>query len=181
MTVKGRRGARVVVGVDIGGTFTDLVLMAGGGRAPATLKILTTSQDPAQAVITGVRDLLARQGIELRELTRLVHGTTLATNAIIEKKGARTGLLTTEGFRDVLQTGTELRYDLYDLFIEFPAPLVPRERRLPIAERTDWSGMIRRPVDPEAVAEAARRLAAEGVGSIAICFLHSYANPENED
>jgi N-methylhydantoinase A/oxoprolinase/acetone carboxylase beta subunit len=170
-----------VVGVDIGGTFTDLVVMADRGRAPATHKILTTSRDPAEAVIQGVRDLVAGQGLALRDVTLLVHGTTLATNALIERKGAKTALLTTEGFRDVLQTGTELRYDLYDLFIEFPTPLVPRDLRVPIPERTDWSGKIRRPVDRHAVEEAARRLVAEGVESIAICFLHSYASGENEE
>src|SRR5262249_46321730 len=172
---------RVVVGVDIGGTFTDLVVMADGGRAPATHKILTTSRDPAEAVIQGGRDLLTGQGLSHRDLTLLVHGTTLATNALIERKGAKTALLTTEGFRDVLQTGTELRYDLYDLFIEFPAPLVPRDLRIPIPERTDWSGKIRRPVDRHAVEDAARRLVANGVESIAVCFLHSYASAENEE
>ena len=175
------RTIRATVGVDIGGTFTDLVLLRGGGRPPATHKILTTSRDPAEAVIRGIRDLLAGQGLGLGEVTLLVHGTTLATNAIIERKGAKTALLTTEGFRDVLQTGTELRYDLYNLFIEFPAPLVPRHLRLPVAERTDWSGKIRQPVDPGAVADVVRRLVADGVESIAICFLHSYANSQNEE
>lgn len=175
------RGTRITVGVDIGGTFTDLVLMSDRGRPLATHKVLTTPRDPAEAVITAVRELVAAQGVSLRDLTLLVHGTTLATNALIERKGAKTALLTTEGFRDVLQTGTELRYDLYDLFIEFPAPLVPRHLRVPIAERTDWSGKIRRPVDPREVADAVRSLVAEGVESIAICFLHSYANAENEE
>ena len=172
---------RVVVGVDIGGTFTDLVVLADRGRPPATHKILTTSRDPAEAVIRGVRDLVAGQGLALSDATLLVHGTTLATNALIERKGAKTALLTTEGFRDVLQTGTELRYDLYDLFIEFPAPLVPRQLRVPIAERTDWSGKVRRPVDRRAVEDATRRLVAQGVESVAICFLHSYASAENEE
>src|SRR5262249_399625 len=172
---------RVVIRVDIGGTFTDLVGMAGQGRAPATYKILTTSRDPAEAVIQGVRDLVAGQGLLLRDVKLLCHRPPLATNALIERKGAKTALLTTEGFRDVLQTGTELRYDLYDLLIEFPTPLVPRELRVPIAERTDWSGKIRRPVDRHAVEEAARRLVADGVESIAICFLHSYASGENEE
>ncbi len=169
------------MGVDIGGTFTDLVLMAGRGRAPASLKVLTTPHDPAEAVIKGVRDLIAAQGLGFRDLVLLVHGTTLATNAIIERKGAKTALLTTAGFRDVLQTGTELRYDLYDLHLEFPAPLVPRHLRVPIAERTDWSGTIRRRVDEGEVAGAVRDLAGQGAESIAICFLHSYANPENEE
>jgi N-methylhydantoinase A/oxoprolinase/acetone carboxylase beta subunit len=175
------RVGRAVVGVDIGGTFTDLVLLSNGARPPALRKVLTTPGDPADAVIQGIHDLVATEGLKLSRLALLVHGTTLATNAIIERKGARTALLTTEGFRDVLQTGTELRYDLYDLFIEFPAPLVPRELRIPVAERTDWAGRIRRSVDGAQVAEAVRSLAARGVESIAICFLHSYANPENEE
>ena len=172
---------RVLIGVDIGGTFTDLVLMGRGGHPPVTHKILTTPRDPADAVIRGVGDLVAAQKIPLGAVTRLVHGTTLATNAIIERKGAKTGLLTTEGFRDVLQTGTELRYDLYDLFVDFPAPLVPRHLRLPVPERTDWSGQVRRRVEPADVTRAVQQLLAEGVESVAICFLHSYANPENEE
>jgi N-methylhydantoinase A/oxoprolinase/acetone carboxylase beta subunit len=167
--------------VDIGGTFTDLVLLAGPRTPPATRKVLTTARDPSQAVVAGVRDLLAGQGLGLGQVALLVHGTTLATNAIIERKGAVTALLTTEGFRDVLQTGTELRYDLYDLLIEFPEPLVPRQRRLGISERTDWNGKVRRPVDPAEVARAVRVLAETGVESLAICFLHSYANAQNEE
>jgi N-methylhydantoinase A/oxoprolinase/acetone carboxylase beta subunit len=178
-----RRGAGtgVTIGVDIGGTFTDLVLVAASGRPPTTHKVLTTSREPSEAVIRGVRDLVATQRLGLGDVTLLVHGTTLATNAIIERKGARTALLTTEGFRDVLQTGTELRYELYDLLIEFPEPLVPRERRVGIAERTDWSGTVRRSVDAAEVAAAVRALVEGGVESVAICFLHSYANPQNEE
>ncbi len=172
---------RVIIGVDIGGTFTDLVVMGVPGRPPATTKILTTARDPSGAVIQGVRDLVAGQGLRLDDVTLLVHGTTLATNAIIERKGAITALLTTEGFRDVLQTGTELRYDLYDLLIEFPTPLVLRERRIGIAERTDWDGKVRRPVDPAEVAKAVRALVESGVESLAICFLHSYASAQNEE
>ncbi len=172
---------RATVGVDIGGTFTDLVLLAAGEGAPARHKVLTTSRDPAEAVIHGVRELVTSRGVSLADVTLLVHGTTLATNAIIERKGAKTALLTTEGFRDVLQTGTELRYDLYDLLIEFPAPLVPRDLRLPVAERTDWAGQIRRPVDVDQVARLVRGLADDGVESLAICFLHSYANAESEE
>jgi len=182
---KGRDGVeargRVVVGVDIGGTFTDLVLLPGGRRPAASHKLLTTPRDPAEAVMRGVRELLAAQGLAPDEVTLLVHGTTLATNAIIERKGAKTALLTTLGFRDVLETGTEMRYDLYDLFIEFPAPLVPRKLRIGIAERTDYTGEIRRPVDPREVSDAVRALHADGIEALAICFLHSYANPENEE
>jgi N-methylhydantoinase A/oxoprolinase/acetone carboxylase beta subunit len=175
------RTRRVVVGVDIGGTFTDLVLTTSGGTQPSTSKVLTTARDPSEAVIAGVRELVARHGLTLADVSLLVHGTTLATNAIIERKGAVTALLTTEGFRDVLQTGTELRYDLYDLLIEFPEPLVPRERRVGIAERTDWNGKVRRPVDADEVTRAVRALVERGVDSVAICFLHSYANAQNEE
>jgi N-methylhydantoinase A/oxoprolinase/acetone carboxylase beta subunit len=170
-----------VVGVDIGGTFTDLVVLPDGRRAAASHKLLTTPRDPAGAVMRGVRELLAAQGLAAGQVTLLVHGTTLATNAIIERKGAKTALLTTLGFRDVLETGTEMRYDLYDLFIEFPPPLVPRTLRIGIAERTDATGAVRRAVDPAEVADGVRALRADGVEALAICFLHSYANASNEE
>ncbi|MBI4590056.1 MAG: hydantoinase/oxoprolinase family protein [Candidatus Rokubacteria bacterium] len=168
------------MGVDIGGTFTDFVLLAEGG-VPETGKVLTTPRDPSRAVLAGLRSLLAGRGLGLGDVALVVHGTTLATNAIIERKGARTALLTTKGFRDVLETGSEMRYDLYDLFIEFPLPLVPRPLRIGIKERTDYRGGVRQPVDPAEVERVVQTLLGEGVESLAICFLHSYANPENEE
>lgn len=177
----GRRDGRLAVGIDIGGTFTDFVLVGGGDRRPRTHKVLTTPRDPSRAVVDGLRELLARERLPFGDIALLVHGTTLATNAIIERKGAKTALLTTRGFRDVLETGTELRYDQYDLLLEFPPPLVSRPLRIGIAERTDYRGEVRRPVDPDEVRVTVRALLEQGVESIAICFLHSYANPENEE
>jgi len=184
----GRSPGRGVIGIDIGGTFTDFMLVMGHDRLPtrrrsrtASHKVLTTPDDPSRAVLDGVRALLAREGLILSEVALLVHGTTLATNALIERKGAKTALLTTDGFRDVLETGTEMRYDLYDLFIEFPDPLVPRAFRIGVPERTDYRGVVRQAVDPEAVKALTRTLVGEGIESLAICFLHSYANLENEE
>jgi N-methylhydantoinase A len=113
--------------VDIGGTFTDLALEHGGSRF--TAKTLTTPHAPEQGVLTGVRSILASAGLQPADITILIHGTTLATNAVIERKGARTALITTEGFRDVLALGNESRYDQYDLNIVLPEPLVPRALR----------------------------------------------------
>ena len=122
--------------VDIGGTFTDVVLMdaAAGDRAPVVEKVLTTPKDPSAAVMDGARRALARAGIGARDLRFVIHGTTLVTNALIERKGARTGLLTTAGFRDAVEIGREGRYDMYDLFIDPPAPLAPRHLR----RETGW-------------------------------------------
>ena len=114
------------VGVDIGGTFTDIFLLSGDGSEIAIEKVLTTPRDPAAAVVNGLRALFAERGIAPQRVTSLVHGTTLITNAIIERKGATTGLITTKGFRDALEIGRERRYDIYDISLENPAPLVPR-------------------------------------------------------
>lgn len=170
----------VRIGVDIGGTFTDLVLMDDRRGRMFSSKVLTTPESPAAGVVEGVLKVLKLAGAPAQTVRSVVHGTTLATNAIIERKGARTALLTTNGFRDILETGKELRYDLYDLFIEFPKPLVPRRHRIGIKERTRYDGVILDAVDPAEVRAVASRLREEGIESIAVCFLHSYANPENE-
>ncbi len=166
------------VGIDIGGTFTDLVLLGGGELR--WHKVLTTPQDPADAALAGLDQLLAAHHHAIEDCTAIVHGTTLVTNAIIERRGAPTGLLTTPGFRDVLEMGREQRYDIYDLFLRFPDPLVPRRWRLEVEERVDRDGRVRCPlVEAEAV-DAAGRLVQEGVQALAICFLHAYRNPAHE-
>ena len=109
-----------------------------------------------------------------------MHGTTLVTNALIERSGARLGLITTRGFRDILEMGTEQRYDIYDLFLQFPDPLVPRRHRLEVAERMDRDGNVLTPLDPAEVRAVAQRLVADGIEAIAICFLHAYRNPAHE-
>jgi N-methylhydantoinase A len=137
------------VAIDIGGTFTDLVLEDGGRLI--TRKVLTTPRAPEDGVMTGLREILAQAGLRAADLDVLLHGTTLATNAILERKGARTALIATQGFRDVVEIAYESRYDQYDISIEKPAPLVPRHLRYAIPERVDAAGGIRRPLDEDAV------------------------------
>ena len=162
----------------MGGTFTDVVLEHDG--VLTTAKVLTTPGAPDDAVLDGVDDAFARAGVDPAAAGLLIHGTTLATNAIIERKGALTALVTTEGFRDVLDIGYESRYDQYDIMIEKPPALVPRERRLVVPERVDVHGRVLKPLDEAAVETAAGELARLGVESVGIGFLHSYANPAHE-
>jgi len=168
------------VGLDIGGTFTDFVLYDGTRRRIALYKCLTTPQDPSVAALAGLGELATEAGIAVADIGEIIHGTTLVTNAIIERRGAAVGLLTTQGFRDVLEMGTEQRYDIYDLFLKFPEPLVPRRRRIEIPERMDARGAVVTPLDLDAARAAARALVDEGVEAIAVCFLHAYRNPAHE-
>jgi N-methylhydantoinase A len=168
------------LGVDIGGTFTDLVLVDEATGAVQVGKVLTTPKDPALAVEQGVLGLLAEGGRRAADVAATVHGTTLATNALIERKGARTGLLTTAGFRDTLEIRREGRYDMYDLFIDPPAPLVPRHLRREVSERLLADGRVLRPLDEDQARAVIRELAAEGVEAVAICLLHAYANADPE-
>ena len=172
--------ARYRIGVDIGGTFTDFV-MEDIERGTLTLgKTLTTPADPSDAVIEGLERLLGEAGISAGEIAVLVHGTTLATNAVIERTGARTGLLTTAGFVDVLAIGRESRYDYYDLQLELPEPLVPRPLRRGVIERIDRDGTIVTPLDRASLAREVDALLAAGVESIAVAYLHSYRNVAHE-
>ena len=164
--------------VDIGGTFTDLALEHDGKRT--TIKVLTTSTAPEQGVLAGVGTILQSSGVAATDIGIVIHGTTLATNAVIERKGARTSLITTQGFRDVIAMGNESRYDQYDLNIVLPEPLVPRYLRLPIPERLDNEGNILLPLDSAAVRAVIPVLQREGVESIAIGFLHAFVNPVHE-
>ncbi len=164
--------------VDIGGTFTDLALEAGGNRT--TAKVLTTQTAPEQGVMEGFRGIIRAAGIAPSDIELIIHGTTLATNAVIERKGARTALITTEGFRDVIAMGNESRYDQYDLNIVLPEPLVPRYLRLPVAERLDNAGNVLRPLDEAAVQALIPLLRREKVESIAVGLLHAFVNPVHE-
>ena len=164
--------------VDIGGTFTDLALEHPGGRS--TIKVLTTQTAPEQGVLAGVAAILHAAGLAADDIAIVIHGTTLATNAVIERKGARTALLTTHGFRDVLAMGNESRYDQYDLNIALPQPLVPRHLRLPVPERLDNEGNVLVPLDTAAVRALVPKLRAEAVESIAVGFLHAFVNPAHE-
>ena len=164
--------------VDIGGTFTDLALENGAVRT--TAKVLTTADAPERGVLEGVRAILASAGLQPADIEIVIHGTTLATNAVIERKGARTALITTEGFRDVLALGNESRYDQYDLNIVLPEPLVPRAWRLTVPERLDNEGRVLLPLDEAAVRALVPVLRAERIESVAVGFLHGFVNPVHE-
>jgi len=168
------------IGVDIGGTFTDLVWVDESTGGVRVGKLLTTPKEPAQAVEHGVVMLLNEAGSSPSSVRSLIHGTTLATNALIERKGAKTGLLTTAGFRDALEIGREGRYDMYDLFIDPPSPLVPRRLRLEVTERLLADGRVLTPLDEASARTAIGALLAEGVEAIAVSLLHSYRNPAHE-
>ena len=165
------------IGVDIGGTFTDLVLLVDGSVA-AVGKTLTTPSDPSLAVVDGVSKLLRQ--VSAKDVGEVVHGTTLVANTLIERKGALTALLTTRGVRDALAIRREHRYDIYDLFLELPEPLVPRRRRWEVTERILAGGVVDTPLDEGEVRRLARRARREGIEAIAICFLHSYRHPDHE-
>jgi len=174
------RTDRYLVGLDIGGTFTDLVLLDRETSRLDLHKVLTTPHDPAVGALEGLHELLARTGLGLKRLDALVHGTTLVTNAIIERRGSAIGLLTTRGFRDVLEMGHEQRYDIYDLFLNFPDPIVPRRYRLELSERLSRDGEVLRPLDLAEVDEAVDALVEQGVETLAVCLLHSYRDVSHE-
>jgi N-methylhydantoinase A len=164
--------------VDIGGTFTDLVLE--WPRRSLSAKLLTTPEAPERAVLEGTAAILAEAGLGAADLALVIHGTTLATNALIERKGARTALLTTEGFRDSLEIAYEHRFEQYDLQMERPEPLVPRPWRLEVPERIAADGSVLLPLDEEALPGIGTRLAEAGIEALAISFLHAYRNPAHE-
>ncbi len=164
--------------VDIGGTFTDLVLEHAGERTAA--KVLTTPEAPERGVMTGVKLILGKARLAAADIALVIHGTTLATNAVIERKGARTALITTEGFRDVLALGNESRYDQYDLNIVLPEPLVPRHLRFTVRERVDNEGHVLLPLDEREVRGLAPLLRREQVESVAVGFIHGFVNPAHE-
>ncbi len=168
------------IGIDIGGTFTDFALVDHHRRVIRTGKTLTTPQDPVAGVLEGLSGILARQGLALSDLQRVAHGTTLITNAVLERRGARIGLLTSKGFGDVLFIGKEQRYDIADLRLRFPEPLVARRDVLEVAGRLDRYGAEREALDLTAVTEAARRFQQEGVEAVAVCFLNSYVDGRHE-
>jgi N-methylhydantoinase A len=170
---------QVSVGIDIGGTFTDLVLVARDGRRFFG-KTLTTPRDPSQAVISGLADILELAGLRQADVKSIIHGTTLVTNALIERKGATTGLLTTAGFRDCIEIGTESRYDIFDLQLTKPEPLVERRLRFGVKERILVDGTVLEPLDEGQARAVIEELAALDVKSIGVCLLHSYLNPSHE-
>ncbi|HEY4252325.1 MAG TPA: hydantoinase/oxoprolinase family protein [Roseomonas sp.] len=172
--------AALGLAIDIGGTFTDVVVYDPAEGRFTAHKELTTPDDPARGVVAGVRHLFDREGLAYADVGRIVHATTLFTNALIERRGASTGLITTAGFRDTLEIGHERKYELYDLHLPLPQPLVRRALRAEAMERLAPDGGVEIPLDPASVRAAADRLVARGARSIAIVFLHAYANPAHE-
>ena len=170
----------VLLAVDIGGTFTDLVALNLSNGSIAVEKLLTTYPDPSLAVLDGLRDLLERADIPPTSIRYVVHGTTLITNTLIERKGAKTALLATAGFRDAIEIGNEGRYDMYDLALKKPAPLVERRLRFDAPERMLADGRVWRALDEASLRELAAKLRAEAVEAVAVCFLHAYTNPAHE-
>jgi len=168
------------LGIDIGGTFTDLVLLELRSGQLFFGKTLTTYPDPTLGILNGLKELMSLHGKSVGEVNTLIHGTTLVTNAIIERKGALTALLTTAGFEDVLEIGREMRYDIYDIFIRMPLPLVPAALRKGIKERVDASGRILDSLNEAEVIEILKALVKKGVRAVAVSLLHSYANPSHE-
>jgi len=168
------------LGIDIGGTFTDLVLHDAGQKRSGSLKVLTTHGDPVLGILEGIRRLLAEVSVEASEISRVVHATTLFTNALIERKGAPIAMITTAGFRDVLKIGRERRYELYDLQLRPPAPLVEDAMRLEVPERVKADGTVLIPLDLQAVDAASDAAVAAGAEAVAILFLHSDLHPAHE-
>ncbi|MSO76808.1 MAG: hydantoinase/oxoprolinase family protein [Alphaproteobacteria bacterium] len=171
------------IGIDVGGTFTDLVAVDPEGRATLA-KSTTTPADPAIGVLEGLNRLAEALGYDrpglLRETERIVHGTTVATNALLERKGAKVGLLTTAGHRDVLEMREGLKDDRYNLRMPPPVPLVPRIRRLGVKERVRADGRVETPLDPKSLDRAIAQLARQGVDAVAVCYFHAYRNPRHE-
>lgn len=167
------------IGFDVGGTFTDFVLQKTDGEL-LTGKRLTTYPDPSEACLAGLDEIISRSGLGWPDLEQAVHGTTLGSNVVIERKARGVALITTSGFRDVLIIGREKRYQVYDLFIEKPAPLIPRSMIREVDERLMFDGSELRPLDEAQARRVVRELANDGVTTLAVCFLHSYVNPVHE-
>jgi N-methylhydantoinase A len=172
------QAAKARLAIDVGGTFTDVVLDRSSQQW--TTKVLTTHDAPERGVMEGIQVALDGTGLQPVDVGFIIHGTTLATNALIERKGARTALLTTEGFRDTIELGTESRFDQYDLNLVKQAPLVPRNWRIPVVERVAADGEILCPLDEASLLDVIDRLRAESIESVAVAFLHSYVQPVHE-
>src|SRR6202522_833282 len=166
----------VRIAVDIGGTFTDIVLMKPNGVLSES-KVSTTPNDPSRAVIAGVLELLRDHGVPPADVAEVLHGTTVGSNTILQRRGAKTGLITTRGFRDVLEIGRIRMPEMFDLTWTKPAPLVPRRHRVEVAERIAADGTIVRPLNEASLVAAIEQLAAADIEAVALCFINSYRNP----
>ena len=171
--------SQFLIGVDIGGTFTDIVVVDQASGKQINEKVLTTPENPSEAVLSGVSEILSRHKIDPKKC-RIIHGTTLVANALIERKGVNTALLTTKGFKDVLEIGREWRYDLFALDLEMPLPIVPRNLRFEVSERLNFEGKIKKKLDEKELIKVAIEIKKSGVETLAIVFLHSFKNPIHE-
>jgi len=172
--------SRYRIGIDVGGTFTDLFLLDASSGAVARHKLLSTPGEPHRAPLAGIREILAKIGGDGDDVAFVGLGTTVMTNALLERKGALTGLITTAGFRDLLEIARQTRPHTFDPFVSKPEPLVPRQLRQEVTERIAADGSILTPLDSDSLNAAIDHLLAEGVKAIAVCLLNSYANPEHE-
>ena len=169
------------LGIDIGGTFTDFALLDQAGHKLAIHKQLTTPSDPSIAVGDGIKEILKKNYVSISDISVIAHGTTLVTNAVIERKGVATGMLVTNGFEDILDTGMEQRYELFDLRITYPEPIIPRDLRKGISERVHYNSRVETKIDLEEVRRHTKELVeTKNIKALAVCFLHSYINPSHE-
>lgn len=179
MNLSTAKEMQLQLGIDVGGTFTDFIFLDRDGDVRVG-KHLTTGQDPSQGVIEGSEEVLRNANASFVEVARLVHGTTVATNTLIARKGARVGMLTTKGHRDTLDIMEKVKYDIYDLLIDYPTPLVPRHLRTEISERVDKNGCVRQALDTKEVLKAAQGLVDQNIEALVVCFLHSYRYQDHE-
>ncbi|MEM7342792.1 MAG: hydantoinase/oxoprolinase family protein [Chloroflexota bacterium] len=168
------------LGFDIGGTFTDFALLEANSGDLKVFKALTTPENPAQGALAGIQSFFDQVGLTHQDIYYIIHATTLVANTLIEHKGARVGLLTTQGFRDILEMRIEQRYDIFDLFLRYPEALSPRYLRRGVQERIDRDGRVLKTIDPTEIKAILQDFKKEGVEAIAVCFLHAFRNPENE-
>ncbi len=169
-----------IVGLDIGGTFTDVCMLQPGSGRTAGFKALTTADDPSRGADEALQGALAAAGAQAAQIEIVLHATTLVSNALIERKGAKTALVTTDGFRDLLNIGREKKYDIYDIFLDKPAPIVPTERCYGVRERIAADGAVIEPLDEASAGAVLAAIGKSGAEAVAVCMLHSYANPAHE-
>ena len=169
------------LGFDIGGTFTDFILLNEKSGEIHTHKILTTPEEPSDAVIDGISHLIDKYDIDPKKIVHTTHATTLITNAFIERKGSKTGLICTSGFSDIIEIGNEMRYDIYDLLIELPEPIVSRNNRFEVDERITATGTVFKKLNTTQLNKIVDNIIKSGIEAVGICFLHSYKNNSHEE
>ncbi|MDH3233577.1 MAG: hydantoinase/oxoprolinase family protein, partial [Alphaproteobacteria bacterium] len=169
-----------LIGIDVGGTFTDFYALNAADGDVKLFKRPSTPANPAEAIVLGLRDMMAEFGIAAEDVTRLSHGTTVATNALIQRRGGQVALITTEGFRDLIEIGRQTRPHMFSLQIDHPEPLVARENRFEIAERVLADGAVETPLQDEAIDAAVAQALGTGAEAVAVCFLFAHTNPAHE-